>query len=134
MKQVLTISILLLSLSAGMQDSMVLLLFKLNQSTIIQNFCINRDKPELGCNGKCHLKNQLDQQHEKDQTEWSVGWKNRVTQLNLTLFASFLTNFISSEIRNDLEPVMPSAPGVRQFMNLDEAFRTGFEVSWGSSY
>ncbi len=65
------------------------------------------------------------------QTDWTVGWKNRVSQLNLTLFASFLTNFISSEIRNDLEPAMPSAPGVRQFMNLDEAFRTGFEASWG---
>jgi len=27
--------------------------------------------------------------------------------------------------------MMPSAPGVRQFTNLDEAFRTGFEASWG---
>ena len=108
MKQVLTISILLLSLSAGMQDSMVLLLFKVNQSTIIQNFCINRDKPELGCNGKCHLKKQLDQQHEKDQAEWPtlkkwlMDFYQVASEINIQpiVFCDSQTNSFLSELRS----------------------------------
>lgn len=33
--------------------------WKANQDYIIENCCINRDKPELECNGKCQLSKQL---------------------------------------------------------------------------
>ena len=33
--------------------------YELNIDYIIENYCVNKEKPELQCNGKCHLKNQL---------------------------------------------------------------------------
>ena len=33
--------------------------YELNIDYIIENYCINTDKPELQCNGKCHLAKQL---------------------------------------------------------------------------
>lgn len=33
--------------------------FQLNIDYIIETYCINTDKPELSCNGKCHLADQL---------------------------------------------------------------------------
>lgn len=33
--------------------------FKINQNYIARNLCVNRNKPELHCNGKCHLRKQL---------------------------------------------------------------------------
>lgn len=30
-----------------------------NQEAIIKEFCVNKDKPELQCKGKCHLKEVL---------------------------------------------------------------------------
>lgn len=33
--------------------------FELNLDYIIKTYCINEDKPELNCNGKCHLVEQL---------------------------------------------------------------------------
>lgn len=33
--------------------------FQLNIDYIIETYCINKDKPELECNGKCHLTTQL---------------------------------------------------------------------------
>jgi hypothetical protein len=33
--------------------------WKLNQTTITKTFCVNKDKPNMHCNGKCHLKKQL---------------------------------------------------------------------------
>ncbi len=33
--------------------------YQLNIDYIIENYCINKNKPELQCNGKCHLAKQL---------------------------------------------------------------------------
>lgn len=35
------------------------LYYQLNIDYIIDTYCINKDKPELQCNGKCHLAKQL---------------------------------------------------------------------------
>lgn len=35
------------------------LYYQLNIDYIIETYCINKDKPELKCNGKCHLTKQL---------------------------------------------------------------------------
>ncbi len=39
--------------------SLVTINYFINQSEIIELFCINKDKPQLECNGKCHLATQL---------------------------------------------------------------------------
>jgi iron complex outermembrane receptor protein len=46
------------------------------------------------------------------------------------LFSSVLRNYISSEIQEDIPPAMPTSPGVRQFINIDNAFMGGFEFNW----
>ena len=33
--------------------------YEANKNYIIENFCINKDKPELNCCGKCHLRKEL---------------------------------------------------------------------------
>ncbi len=33
--------------------------FQLNLDYIIENYCVNKEKPKLQCQGKCHLANQL---------------------------------------------------------------------------
>jgi autonomous glycyl radical cofactor GrcA len=35
--------------------------WKINQAAITQKYCVNKAKPALKCNGKCHLKKQLQQ-------------------------------------------------------------------------
>lgn len=39
--------------------SLILLNYEVNISYITENFCENTDKPELHCNGKCHLNKQI---------------------------------------------------------------------------
>jgi len=34
--------------------------YELNIDYIIETYCINKEKPELKCNGKCHLAKQLE--------------------------------------------------------------------------
>ncbi len=45
--------------------SFIVLNHSVNQSYIIENFCENKEKPELKCNGKCHLNKQIKEDTEK---------------------------------------------------------------------
>jgi len=59
--------------------------------------------------------------------KWQIAEKAVV---NVDVFAAYLQDYISSVIDTTLTPRLPMSPGVRQFINIDEAFKTGFEVSW----
>ena len=43
--------------------------FLYNQDFIALNFCENVDKPELECNGKCHLKKELKKDTEENHSD-----------------------------------------------------------------
>jgi hypothetical protein len=53
--------------------------YVMNEHSITDKYCVNKDKPQMHCNGKCHLKKQLDKteqggkdQNKVDKTEWTV--------------------------------------------------------------
>jgi len=54
----------------------------MNQNEIIEEFCENKAKPELNCNGNCHLSKELNKQvdnvscQEKNQLSLSVFLPN----------------------------------------------------------
>jgi hypothetical protein len=43
--------------------------FELNQDYIVSSLCVNRDKPQLHCNGKCYLLRKLKQAEEKEKNK-----------------------------------------------------------------
>jgi len=45
--------------------------FKLNQNKLTELFCINKDKPELKCNGKCHLSTVIESNQENEESPYS---------------------------------------------------------------
>ncbi|WP_179319546.1 hypothetical protein [Winogradskyella helgolandensis] len=57
------------------QQAVVIMHFKLNQKAITEQFCINKNKPELQCNGKCHLSKEL-QETENSDSEKIMTTKN----------------------------------------------------------
>ncbi|TRX59021.1 TonB-dependent receptor [Fulvivirga sp. M361] len=65
-----------------------------------------------------------------NQVDLNFTWSTNKTALNVDVFASYLQDFISSVIDTTLSPRLPNSPGVRQFVNIDEAFKTGFEINW----
>ncbi|RUT73112.1 hypothetical protein DLK05_15030 [Ancylomarina longa] len=48
-----------------------MLQFKLNQKFYLE-ICENKDKPEMHCNGKCHLKKQILEHEKKESTNEKV--------------------------------------------------------------
>ena len=65
-----------------------------------------------------------------NQLDLTFQWNGTQTNINVDVFAGYLQDFISSFIVEDLSPRLPNSPGVRQFVNIQDAFKTGFEVNW----
>lgn len=66
-----TIAILLLicSVSVSLSGLFVFAGFEMNQGYIAKELCVNRDKPQLHCNGKCYLMRKLKQAQDKEQKQ-----------------------------------------------------------------
>jgi hypothetical protein len=68
--------------------------FYTNQKELAEEFCINRNKPQILCNGKCFLADQLQQimQEEQQQKEKTI-----IPPLKLKdseYYSNVLTNFV----------------------------------------
>jgi hypothetical protein len=59
--------LILTSLSANCTQLFVYAGFTMNQKYIAAELCINRDKPELNCQGKCYLMRKLKQAEQKEK-------------------------------------------------------------------
>jgi hypothetical protein len=66
MKKVFSITMTMLFLLVAFQQALIIVHFKLNQKEIEKEFCINKDKPEMQCHGKCHLKKELQKTDNTD--------------------------------------------------------------------
>ena len=80
------ISIVMLS---SMDIAFSLASFKFYQKNITKTICINKDKPQLKCNGKCALSKVMKkrQQDEKKNTDLNLVEKQMIF-LNVLLFPS----------------------------------------------
>jgi len=63
--------------------------FYINQNEIIEKFCENKAKPELNCNGNCHLSKELTKQIDKRPTQ-------EKNELTLSIFLPTAYNDINS--------------------------------------
>lgn len=59
-KQIISIILSFLLLISGSRGIIYWLEFKLNHIYIVKELCIEKDKPKNTCQGKCHLKKNLD--------------------------------------------------------------------------
>ncbi|SRX54504.1 hypothetical protein [Aequorivita sp. CIP111184] len=67
-KKLLAITFFLLIAVRPAYTVSYLLYFQLNVDVIIQKYCINKDKPQMHCNGKCHLMQKLNFDTENTPT------------------------------------------------------------------
>ncbi|MGM0946724.1 MAG: TonB-dependent receptor domain-containing protein [Bacteroidota bacterium] len=58
-----------------------------------------------------------------------LGYETETLALEATFFGSYLRDYISS-VKTDLKPRLPSSPGVRQYVNIEDAFKTGLELAF----
>jgi hypothetical protein len=67
MKQTISILLALVVLFSPLQKVWLVVSFQLNQEYIAKTLCENKAKPQLQCEGKCHLKKQLQKAEQEEQ-------------------------------------------------------------------
>lgn len=71
-------------------EASIFIAFKLNQSKITELFCINKDKPELKCNGQCHLAEVIEDNQEEENSPYSNSTETREV---IVLFIQLITPY-----------------------------------------
>ncbi len=82
-KIIFAIALCLVMIVSSLQNFMLYSSFKLNQDFISKVLCINVDKPEMNCNGQCHLMKTLEK--AKGQPENSQS-SNQISNERIQLF------------------------------------------------
>lgn len=72
MKRFISLILLLLVFMATFSDMIVWTGFTANRELITNLFCENKEKPELECNGMCHIKKKIEQALPVDNGETPV--------------------------------------------------------------
>jgi hypothetical protein len=67
--------------------------YELNKKQITEQFCVNKDKPQLHCCGKCMLKKKLAEQEAQQKSPAVPDIKNEIQ-----LFGSPVTIYINSGV------------------------------------
>ena len=99
MFKAITSSFLVLVFSTNMlYNGVIYLNFILNQTSIVELFCVNKDEPEIQCNGSCHLKDQLVQ--KSNDNERSAPSEFRFEVLTAVIPVNVVNKFHWSAVQN----------------------------------
>jgi hypothetical protein len=120
MKPILAISFLVIYFLALLNPIAPYIDYSLNKTKIIEMYCKNKDKPVLKCEGKCHLKKQLEKVAEteekqgdsiKTEASYPIGSIQNI-QLKTIQSFTYSVNFPSLKINlsNDLLTVIDHPP------------------------
>lgn len=85
----IAILLLLCSVSLSLSGFFVFAGFEINKSYIATALCVNRDKPQLQCNGKCYLMKKLKQAQDKEQKQEHQFQKIQLQEAIVTLPFTF---------------------------------------------
>ena len=71
--------------------------FEFNQLSIIEEFCVNKEKPELNCDGKCYLSEQLNKTSKEKDPEAPAP---EIKENNIQLYPIAISSEIDESVIN----------------------------------
>lgn len=96
MNKVIFISLLFLFLTLSFSKTILFIHYRLNLDFIKNELCENKNKPQLKCNGKCYLKNQV-KKAENNSKNLPESLKQK-DEIKLIASYQFNLNVITSKL------------------------------------
>lgn len=109
LSQISSIIIALLFVFTINFKSLITINYFINQTEIAELFCINKDKPKLECNGKCHLATQMDKvETEKEELPFNSNINSHNLEVTSILIDGSIEtkNFAISLIKSDTKELL----------------------------
>lgn len=83
--------------------------FKIHQEEIIKEYCVNKDKPEMHCDGHCHLQQELKEVSTPLPVDEEADIKTERTNLSLSFFLGYQqVNYLQSFTCDDYVVILDS--------------------------
>jgi hypothetical protein len=98
LKQAIAICLVAVLLSSGFSRFFVYAGFELNQKYIAQNFCINKNKPWLHCNGHCYFMRKIKEAQENEKKQERADRQNHYQEALPIVFLA--TKTVLTETRS----------------------------------
>jgi len=95
-RQVIAIGFLVLMCIKAWVMPLLYLDYKLRKEFIINNFCVNKDRPELHCDGKCYLAIGLATVQEQEEQQAQRAFMFKLLE-NITDCHTYFVSFASSQ-------------------------------------
>lgn len=93
MKQVVIIALICGIFTQSIGKLVLISNYLINKEFIIFNYCENKSKPKLKCNGKCHLKKQLKEQEKQEAPAKNIDKGTNEIQFCSTYDADLLPHY-----------------------------------------
>jgi hypothetical protein len=81
-RQIGALSLLTLLLVKAMIVPAIFFNYELRKDYIIQNFCVNKDRPELKCDGQCYLAKQIKAAQQQDENKATATFVDKLLVLD----------------------------------------------------
>ena len=122
MKSFIAILLASLFLLQSAEKFFIVVNYEMNKADITKKFCENKAKPMMHCNGKCHLKKQLQKQDKKENSpannikdKFEVQYfsenKTKIPFLNITQKNKLSTFYLLNDYNNHLETIFQPPRG-----------------------
>lgn len=89
---------------------LILAEYMLNQEYIARVLCVNKTKPEMACNGQCHLMKQMEKETKKEQNGNAVKDKYEVVIAAIHLQSVLQPHFTAVKISTAYRSGFPIDP------------------------
>ncbi len=109
MKAIGILLLALIFLGQTFRQPMVFISYQINKEQIIKTLCENKDKPQLKCEGKCHLRKQL-----KENSSTEPASKSNSGTEKIDLFTVELLEISAIKHIIEASPVSFSEALIRQ--------------------
>ncbi len=101
----------------SVKTSLTYAYFELDPIGFIENLCENKDKPELECNGKCHLKKVAKSQDSKQNTPESI-----INFEEVVLYTSSISEFLFPKVIPKILANLNTYQNLYSFINAYDFF------------
>ncbi len=101
LNKVLSILLFIAILSQSLSKMILFSNYIINKESITLKFCENKNKPKMKCNGKCHLKKQLQEQDKKENSS-----KTDIKEVNESQICQSLN--IESFVFSTIDSISPN--------------------------
>lgn len=71
--------------------------YELRKAYIIKNYCVNKNRPEMHCDGKCYLAKQIQKAEQEDEKQATNSFINKLLSLEVIQKSDVYLNYFSAK-------------------------------------